>query len=46
MDDIELPGIFVVGDERSNEIVIGRNVLNQLRIFLDGPNRTASLEWT
>lgn len=46
IDDIELPGVFVVGDERSHEIVIGRNVLNQLRIFLDGPNRTAQLEWT
>jgi hypothetical protein len=34
---IELPGTYVVGDDRSDEIVIGRNVLNQLRIWLDGP---------
>lgn len=35
--DIELPGIYVVGDEQSNEVVIGRNELNELRIWLDGP---------
>jgi len=35
--EIELPGTFVVGDERSDEIVLGRNVLNQLTIWLDGP---------
>jgi predicted aspartyl protease len=34
---IELPGIYVVGDEHSDEVVIGRNVLNRLRIWLDGP---------
>lgn len=46
IDKIELPGVFVVGDDQSKEIVIGRNVLNQLRIVLDGPNRIAELEWT
>jgi predicted aspartyl protease len=35
--DIELPGTYVVGDEQSDEIVIGRNVLNELKIWLDGP---------
>lgn len=45
IDDIELPGVFVVGDDQSKEIIIGRNVLNQLRIVLDGPNRTTELEW-
>jgi len=35
--EIELPGTYVVGDDRSDEIVIGRNVLNQLLIRLDGP---------
>ena len=35
--DIELPGTYVVGDAHSDEIVLGRNVLNQLKIWLDGP---------
>jgi len=32
-----LPNIFVVGDEQGNEIVLGRDVLNRLRLLLDGP---------
>ncbi len=35
---IVLPGIYVVGDDRGDEVVIGRDVLNRLRILLDGPN--------
>lgn len=45
IDEIELPGVFVVGDEQSNEVVIGRNVLNHLKIALDGPGRIAELKW-
>lgn len=37
IDQIVLPGIYVVGDDQSDEIVIGRDVLNRLRIALDGP---------
>ena len=37
LDGLRLPGIFVVGDEQGDEIVLGRNVLNKLRLFLDGP---------
>jgi len=37
MDGLSLPGIFVVGDEHGDEIVLGRNVLNKLRLLLDGP---------
>ncbi len=37
LDDLRLPGVFVVGDEQGDEIVLGRNVLNKLRILLDGP---------
>lgn len=29
--------MWVVGDELGNEIVLGRNVLNRLRLLLDGP---------
>ncbi len=34
---LTLPGSYVVGDEQGNEIVVGRNVLNRLRLSLDGP---------
>jgi predicted aspartyl protease len=37
LDDLRLPGVLVVGDEQGDEIVLGRNVLNKLRLFLDGP---------
>ncbi|MEA3340324.1 MAG: retroviral-like aspartic protease family protein [Chloroflexota bacterium] len=35
--ELALPGIYVVGDELGDEIVLGRNVLNRLRLLLDGP---------
>jgi hypothetical protein len=35
-----LPGIEVVGDEFSDEIILGRDVLNRLKIVLDGPQGT------
>ncbi|MBN1659448.1 MAG: hypothetical protein JXA93_13675 [Anaerolineae bacterium] len=41
--DIELPGTYVVGDEQSDEIVIGRNVLNELKIWLDGPQAVSRI---
>ena len=37
LDSLRLPGVFVVGDEQGDEIVLGRNVLNKLRLLLDGP---------
>lgn len=40
---IELPGTYVVGDEQSDEIVIGRNVLNELKILLDGPQAVSRI---
>jgi len=41
--EIELPGTYVVGDERSDEIVLGRNVLNCLKIWLEGPENISRL---
>ena len=35
--DLVLPGITVVGDDQGQEIVLGRDVLNKLRLLLDGP---------
>lgn len=37
IDDIALPGVTVVGDEQGQEIVLDRDILNKLRLFLDGP---------
>lgn len=34
-----LPGIEVVGDERGQDILLGRNVLNKLILQLDGPSQ-------
>lgn len=41
--EIELPGTYVVGDEQSDEIVLGWNVLNHLKIWLDGPENISRL---
>lgn len=36
-NDLHLPWVEAVGDELGEEILLGRNVLNQLRIVLNGP---------
>ncbi len=46
--DLELGGykladVSVVGDEQGEEIVLGRNVLNKLRLLLDGPARLTEI---
>ena len=38
-----LPGMWVVGNEWGKEIVLGRNVLNCLRLLLDGPATTIDM---
>lgn len=38
-----LPGILVVGDEIGQEVVIGRNVLNCVRLLLDGLKRQSQI---
>lgn len=32
-----LPGVEVVGDERTDDVLLGRNVLNRLLLLLNGP---------
>lgn len=40
-----LPGIEIVGDAAADEILLGRDVLNRLRVLLDGPaHQTLLLE--
>ncbi len=36
-ESLRLPWVEVVGDELGGEALLGRSVLNQLRIVLDGP---------
>jgi len=44
IDTIRLPGIDVVSDDWSNEIILGRNILNKLSLLLDGPQQIARLK--
>ena len=41
--EITLPGIEVVGDDLSDEVVLGRDVLNRLRVLLDGPAESTTI---
>jgi hypothetical protein len=43
IDRLVLPGVIVVGDEAGDEVILGRNVLNKLRLLLDGPAATTTL---
>lgn len=38
-----LPGIEIVGDDAAHEILLGRDVLNKLRLLLDGPQQQADI---
>jgi len=37
LETLRLSAIEVVGDDLGDEIILGRNVLNRLRLLLDGP---------
>jgi predicted aspartyl protease len=39
VDGHVLPGVYVVGDDEGDEIILGRDVLNKLPLFLDGPQQ-------
>lgn len=41
--EILISDIEVVGDELSDEIIIGRDALNQLRLLLDGPDESVEI---
>jgi predicted aspartyl protease len=41
---IRLPDLEVVSDDWGAEIILGRNVLNKLRLLLDGPRQTSDLD--
>ena len=42
-DNFRLPSVRVVADERSDEVILGRNILNRLRLLLDGPAQETEL---
>ncbi len=43
LETLTLPGIYVVGDDQGDEVVLGRDVLNRLRVLLDGPRRVSQV---
>ena len=43
IDEWTLPGVEVIGDTKGNEVILGRDVLNKLRLLLDGPAQTTEI---
>ncbi|MFO7537754.1 MAG: hypothetical protein R6X32_06800 [Chloroflexota bacterium] len=37
IENLTFPGVFAVGDDQDEDVIIGRDVLNKLRLTLDGP---------
>ncbi len=37
--NLRFPAVEIIADDRSNEVIIGRNILNMLRVLLDGPQQ-------
>lgn len=44
LDSVRVPGVEVVSDDWGDEIILGRNALNKLQLFLDGPHQITRLE--
>ena len=42
-DSLHLPWVEVVGDDIGEEVLLGRTVLNQLRIVLNGPGLSVEI---
>jgi predicted aspartyl protease len=42
-NSVRLPSIEIVGDDFGDRIILGRNVLNLLKLNLDGPGKTISV---
>lgn len=40
---LTLPSVFVVGDDRGDETILGRDVLNKLVVTLDGPQKLTAI---
>jgi hypothetical protein len=37
LGELTLPGVEIVGDENLSDAILGRDVVNRLRVTLDGP---------
>ena len=45
IEDRTLFGIWVVGDETGDEVVLGRNVINRMRLLLDGLSLQSDVQY-
>ncbi|MCB0191007.1 MAG: hypothetical protein KDJ65_03610 [Anaerolineae bacterium] len=43
LDNVRLPAVEVIGDEQGEEIIVGRNILNRLKILFDGPSNRVEI---
>jgi len=43
VDGHVLPGVYVVGDDEGDEIILGRDILNKLPLFLDGSQQQTQI---
>ncbi len=43
VEDWTLPAMEVIGDEREDLVILGRDVLNKLQLLLDGPAETTEV---
>ena len=43
VDGVTVLSVFAIGDDERNEVILGRDVLNKLPLFLDRPQRQTQL---
>ncbi len=43
IDAWTLPAVEVIGDVKGHQVILGRDVLNKLRLLLDGPEQTTEI---
>lgn len=41
--NIKMPNLFVVGDDLGDEVILGRDFINKLRLQLDGPTSQTTI---
>jgi predicted aspartyl protease len=43
VEALMLPAIYVAGDDTATEVILGRDLLNKLPLFLDGPEQQTTI---
>jgi predicted aspartyl protease len=43
LGDVTIPGLRVIGHPQAEDILLGRDMLNKLALFLDGPEQQAEI---